>query len=149
MDYDLISSMKVEELKNYLKLWGLKVSGRKVELIARVFAASENNVPIIKTALEIEQELQEEYQNKLVIGNINIPDPFTLASGWLSEDDGRLFWPMVMYPDIFNYLPFYPSELASKDLMTTRNAKHTATIKMGGYRNLNTTASPVTTHIVL
>ena len=56
MDYEFISSMKVEELKDYLKLRGLKVSGRKVELVARVFSASENNVPLIKSAVEIEKE---------------------------------------------------------------------------------------------
>ena len=32
MDYDDISSVKVEELKTYLKQRGLKITGRKVEL---------------------------------------------------------------------------------------------------------------------
>ena len=40
MNYDLISSLRVE-LKTYLKERGLKTSGRRVELVARVFAASE------------------------------------------------------------------------------------------------------------
>ena len=80
MDYDLISSMKVEELKDFLKLHGLKVSGRKVELVARVFAASENNVPLVKTAVEIEQDLHKEYQNKLLINDILIPDPYKLEN---------------------------------------------------------------------
>ena len=39
MNYDLISSLKVEELKSYLKEGGLKTSGRRVELVARVFAS--------------------------------------------------------------------------------------------------------------
>ena len=72
--------MKVEELKDYLKLRGLKVSGRKVELVGRVFSASENNVPFIKSAVEIEKDLYSEYQQKLIIDNVNIPDPCTLAS---------------------------------------------------------------------
>ena len=41
MDYDLISKMSLEELKNYLKIRGLKLNRRKNELVARVFAASE------------------------------------------------------------------------------------------------------------
>ena len=41
--------MKVEELKNFLRLHGLKVSGRKEELVARVFVAIENNVQIVQT----------------------------------------------------------------------------------------------------
>ena len=46
--------MKVEELKNYLKICGLKVIGTKKELIVRVFADSENGVQLIKPDLEIE-----------------------------------------------------------------------------------------------
>ena len=136
MDYDLISSMKVEELKYFLKLRGLKVSGRKVELVARVFAASENNVPLVKTAVEIEQDLKLEYQNKLLISDVAIPDPYKLESGWLSEENGRIFWPMVMYPDIFNYLMFYPSELGSTDLNDYKECKAYSYYKSGWLQEL-------------
>ena len=44
--------MKVEELKNYLKIRGLKVTGKK-KLVARVFAASKNGVQPVKTESEI------------------------------------------------------------------------------------------------
>ena len=37
MDYDLVDEMHVNELKNYLKVYGLKISGNKNELVARVF----------------------------------------------------------------------------------------------------------------
>ena len=49
----MISKMKVEELKN-LTLRGLKLNGKKEQLVARVFAAIKNNLlPIpIKTAVE-------------------------------------------------------------------------------------------------
>ena len=57
MDYELLEKMKVEELKNYLKMRGLKVTGTKKELVARVFAASENGVQPVKTAVEIESDL--------------------------------------------------------------------------------------------
>ena len=43
MDLDRISGLKVEELKNFLRLRGLKVSGRKDELVARVFVAIDND----------------------------------------------------------------------------------------------------------
>ena len=46
--------MKAEELKNYLKIRGLKVVGTKIELIVRVFAASEHGVQVIKSEVEIE-----------------------------------------------------------------------------------------------
>ena len=44
MDYGLISKMTLEELKNYFRIRGLKINGRKNELVGRVFAASENGV---------------------------------------------------------------------------------------------------------
>ena len=48
IEFERVSSMKVEELKNFLRLLGLKVNGRKEELVARVFVANENNVPLLK-----------------------------------------------------------------------------------------------------
>ena len=50
IDLARISEMKVEELKNFLLLRGLGVTGKKRELVARVFVAAENNVPVQKTA---------------------------------------------------------------------------------------------------
>ena len=35
MDYELLEKMKVEELKNHLKIRGVKVTGPKKELVAR------------------------------------------------------------------------------------------------------------------
>ena len=46
--------MKAEELNNYFKIHGLKVIGTKIELIVRVFAASEQGVQVIKQEVEIE-----------------------------------------------------------------------------------------------
>ena len=46
--------MKAEELKNYLKIRGLKVIGTKIEFIVREFAASELGVQVIKPEVEIE-----------------------------------------------------------------------------------------------
>ena len=34
MDYELLEKMKLKELKNYLKIHGLKVTGTKEELVA-------------------------------------------------------------------------------------------------------------------
>ena len=67
MDYELLEKMKVDELKNYLKIRGLKVTGTKKELVSRAFTASENGVQPVKTAIEIESDLITDYKNKLKI----------------------------------------------------------------------------------
>ena len=67
MDLDRISGLKVEELKNFLRLRGLKVGERKEELVARVFVAIENDVPLQKTAEEVEQEIATEYETNLFV----------------------------------------------------------------------------------
>ena len=53
MDYNLISKMGVEELKNFFRICDFKVNGRKNELVSRVFAASKNGVKPIKTTVEM------------------------------------------------------------------------------------------------
>ena len=103
MDYELLGNMKVEELRNYLKIRGLKVTGTKKELVARVFAASENGVQPVKTAMEIESNLITEYKSKLKMNDFPIPDPFKIPHGWMEEDEGMTFWSMLSYPDIFNF----------------------------------------------
>ena len=84
----MISKMKSNELKTFLRLRGLKTTGRKEELVARVFVAIENDVPIVKTAEESERENLQEYNSKLSIDGSSIPDPFQLRDGWLEEASG-------------------------------------------------------------
>ena len=131
MEYDMICNMKVEELKVYLRLRALRISGKKAELVARVISAMENNVKPVKTAEEVEVEIQTEYSRKLIVGDQQIPDPFVLKDGWLSEEEGAIFWPMILYPDIFTYLTFNPAELASQDLSDYKSCKAYSYYKCG------------------
>jgi hypothetical protein len=124
--------MKIGELKSYLRLRGLRVSGRKQELVARTFSAMENNVQPVKTAEEVENEIAIEYRDKLTVDKlISIRDPFKIKSGWLGENEGVANWPMLLYPDIFNYLMFHPAELGSKDLNDYKNSKAYSYYKCG------------------
>nr|XP_047127259.1 uncharacterized protein LOC124808307 [Hydra vulgaris] len=131
MDYDTVCSMKVEELKSYLRLRGLKISGKKEILAARVYCAMENNVTPIKTAEEVEHDILTEYKKKLFINGVELPDPFKLSNGWLSEDEGLTCWPTLLYPDIYNYLLFNPAEIASKDLSDYKTCKAYSYFKCG------------------
>ena len=108
--------MSLQELRNYLRIRGLKVNGRKNELVATLFTESENFVKRIKTAVEVEAYLKAKYLAKMNIDHRNIPDPFKIPHGWMNEDEGMKFWAMILYPDIFNYLMSFSSELGSNDL---------------------------------
>ena len=101
----------------------MKVSGRKIELVARVFAASQNDVKPIKTAVKAEADLKTEYLSILKIDDRNLPDPFKIPQGWMNKDEAMKFWPMLLYPDIFNHLMFFSSELGSKDLNDYKKSK--------------------------
>ena len=83
----------------------------QAELVARVFVASEINQPVnqtaslsVKTAAEIESDLQTEYQAKLLHREILLPDHY-LTSGWLREDEGISCWSFLTYPDIYKFEP--------------------------------------------
>ena len=54
MEFEMVQKMKV-------------VSGKKAELVARDFAASENHVLVNKTAEEVESDLRYDYQVKLLL----------------------------------------------------------------------------------
>ena len=96
MDYNLSSEMSLEELENYLRIRGLKVNGRKNGLVARLFAASNNGVKLIKTAVEIQADLKTEYLAKLKIDNRNIQDHFNSPHGWMNKGEGIMFWSMLL-----------------------------------------------------
>ena len=59
MDYDLVVKVHVNELRNYLKVRGLKLSGNKNELFARFFSTMENNIMPVKTTVEVEEDLKK------------------------------------------------------------------------------------------
>ena len=92
------------------------MSGTKKELVARVFSASENGDLPVKTAAEVESDLITEYINKLKIDDVPMPGPSKIPHGWMEKDERMVFWPMLSYPDTFNFLMFYHSELGTKDL---------------------------------
>ena len=96
---------------------------KKDVLVARAFVAIENNIPIVQTAEEAEMELDKEYQMKLQILGEVMPDPFILRDGWLSEQQSITAWHTTLYPDIFNFVSFNPSELDSTDLNDYKTSK--------------------------
>ena len=115
--------MSLNELKNYFRICGLNVNGRKNVLVVRVFATSGNRIKPIKTAVVIEVDLKTVYLAKLKIDGKNMPDCFKICNGWMKKDEGLKSWPMLLYPDIFHYLMFFSLDLGSKDYIDYKNSK--------------------------
>ena len=61
-------------------------------------------MPLLKTAQEVQAEIAENYVSKLRVEGALHPNPMPLVHGWVLEDEGIRFWPMTLYPDIFNFL---------------------------------------------
>ena len=88
MDLDRLRGMKVDELKSFLRLRGLKVTGIKDELVARVFVAIENNLPILRTAEEVQADIATEYQAKLMVDDTS-QSVAVRANDWDNEEELR------------------------------------------------------------
>ena len=83
----------------------------------------------IKTAVEVE-DLNKKYEKKLRVYYRLIPDPFKISHGQLEEDEGMGFWPTLLYPDILDYVMFYPTQLGSTHLSDYKIRKLIAVINL-------------------
>ena len=98
LEYEDFLNLTVGSLKDFLALRGLKLSGKKVDLVARAFGAYELNVPIKCSQQEIYANLKLEYNSRLARHGI-VTDPNLLPtnvwqdniSEWPEVDDGKLF----------------------------------------------------------
>ena len=111
--------MKVEELKNYLEIRGLKVTGTKNELVVLSICCQWKWNSTCKNS----GRNGVWFKNKLKIDDIPILDPSKIPHGWMEEDEGMTSWPVLSYPDIFNFLMIHPGELGSKDLCDYKTSK--------------------------
>ena len=111
--------MKVEELKNYLEIRGLKVTGTKNELVVLSICCQWKWNSTCKNS----GRNGVWFENKLKIDDIPILDPSKIPHGWMEEDEGMTSWPVLSYPDIFNFLMIHPGELGSKDLCDYKTSK--------------------------
>ena len=69
--YDDFLSMNVNNLKDYLTVRGISVSGyNKTELVARAYSAAEMDPPIILSSADLTKNLEEKYSKRLREFNI-------------------------------------------------------------------------------
>ena len=119
MNYDLIAEMHVNELKNYLKIHRLKISGNKNELLACIFSFMEKHVMPVKTIVEVKKDLKKEYGKKLTVDDRVILEPFKIPRKWLKEDESISANAVISRHNLM----FYPTQLDSTDLSDDKNSK--------------------------
>ena len=89
LSLDEVNTWNVDALRLFCRKRNLKVSGNKVELVARVFAASEKGIPVQPSANKLITRTETD-KAKLLISpdKTQIPDPLSLKDNWLRESDG-------------------------------------------------------------
>ena len=81
-------SLKFDGLRSFLRPRGLQITGVKYELFPGAFVATENNLPTLRTAVEVETDIAKEYHAKLTVEDALLPDPSALVRGWHNETCG-------------------------------------------------------------
>ena len=72
--YDDFLSMNANNLKDYLTVRGISVSGyNKIKLVGRAYSTAEMDLPIILSSADVTKNLEEEYSKRL--REFNIFDP--------------------------------------------------------------------------
>ena len=98
--YEDFVELSLKQLSDYLSARGLSTSGKKVELIARTFAAMELKLDIIESTESQKIKLQVQYHNKL--SELQIPDQKLIAkSKWI---DDLTKWPYITLGNNFSYI---------------------------------------------
>ena len=75
--YEDFLDLSIKDLTNYLSVRGLNTSGRKVELVARAFAAFELKMNIIASSEEQKLKLESDYQEML--SKHGLVDPMSIV----------------------------------------------------------------------
>ena len=104
LSFDEINTWRMDALKHFLKKRGLKVSGRKEELVARVFAAAEQNMPVCLDAASRVAQTQRERESLLKTPEGVLPDPSELHNGWIGELNGLTKWLPILLSDLTLYI---------------------------------------------
>ena len=97
--YENFLQESLGELKDYLSLRGLSVTGKKRELVARAFSACERNVRVVVSDEELRSRPTVEYQQRIK----SLPrDPRLIA-----EDEWRNYmttWPALDLGKVFSFI---------------------------------------------
>ncbi|VDI71107.1 Hypothetical predicted protein [Mytilus galloprovincialis] len=115
---DTFKRWTVPVLQQYLRIRGLRTSGKKEELVALVYSADLMKIKPVLTPAEERKLKADQYCDKLKAPKGIVPDPLIdLTSGWVTESKGVSMWPPTMYYDIATFLQKKEDKSLSDRLM--------------------------------
>ena len=105
LSLDEVITWNVDALRLVCRKRQLTVSGNKAELVARVFSASEMDIPVQPSANEQITRTETEKAKLLIAPDkTQMPDPLSLKDNLLRESDGFTSWPPIFLSDITVFL---------------------------------------------
>ena len=99
--YEDFLDMNIKDLQDYLAVRGLNTSARKIELIARAFAAFELKIEIKSTSEDQRKSLATKYLQN--IKDLSLSDQKTIEEN--KQLDNITKWPMITMGNIVLYVP--------------------------------------------
>ena len=97
--YQDFLKLNTKQLSDFLAVRGLNTSGRKVELVARAFAAVELKLDIIESS---EQQLEKlRHACNELLRKLEVPDPNEIDKSKRTDDLAK--WPVVTIRNILAF----------------------------------------------
>ena len=87
MNFNMFNNLKVEELKNYVRLKGLKVTGKKPVPVPELSLLLKIINVVIETAKEVEVDLKQKFDDKVKLDEMDMSDPLNLNNSLMKKKE--------------------------------------------------------------
>ena len=83
----MFNNLKAEELKNYVRLKGLKVTGKKPVPVPELSLLLKIINVVIETAKEVEVDLKQKFDDKVKLDEMDMSDPLNLNNSLMKKKE--------------------------------------------------------------
>ena len=87
MNFNMFNNLKAEELKNYVRLKGLKVTGKKPVPVPELSLLLKIINVVIETAKEVEVDLKQKFDDKVKLDEMDMSDPLNLNNSLMKKKE--------------------------------------------------------------
>ena len=87
MNFNMFNNLKAEELKNYVRLKGLKVTGKKPVPVPELSLLLKIINVVIETAKEVEVDLKQKFDGKVKLDEMDMSCPLNLNNSLMKKKE--------------------------------------------------------------